>query len=220
MTDCRIYAACLASYNNGRLHGVWIDADQDEDSINAEIRAMLKASPYPNVMRADWTCTECGHDWTRDVSEYQAAPTNCPSCESTSIERGKPYPSAEEFAIHDHEGFGNLLGEYSPISEVVRLAEAIEEHGDKYVGLRNYGLDHDEAISAIEEDYCGEYDDLEDWAAQTLDDQGFFGDVPKSCREVIERYFDFKAYGRDCEMGGDIRTVEGEGRKIHVFYNR
>ena len=24
----RIYVACLAAYNNGYLHGAWIDADQ------------------------------------------------------------------------------------------------------------------------------------------------------------------------------------------------
>ena len=28
----RIYVACLAAYNNGYLHGVWIDADQDADA--------------------------------------------------------------------------------------------------------------------------------------------------------------------------------------------
>lgn len=41
----RIYVACLASYNNGYLHGAWIDADQDEEDIFFEIGAMLKASP-------------------------------------------------------------------------------------------------------------------------------------------------------------------------------
>ena len=41
----RIYVACLAAYNQGDLHGAWIDADQDEDAIHEEIRAMLAASP-------------------------------------------------------------------------------------------------------------------------------------------------------------------------------
>jgi Antirestriction protein (ArdA) len=31
MTAPRIYVACLAAYNNGRLHGEWIDADQPAD---------------------------------------------------------------------------------------------------------------------------------------------------------------------------------------------
>jgi antirestriction protein len=42
---CRIYAACLSAYNNGRLHGEWIDCDQDSDEIMTEIKAMLSRSP-------------------------------------------------------------------------------------------------------------------------------------------------------------------------------
>lgn len=41
----KIYVACLASYNAGHLHGRWIEADQSEDEINAEIQAMLAESP-------------------------------------------------------------------------------------------------------------------------------------------------------------------------------
>ncbi|MBB2154795.1 antirestriction protein ArdA [Gluconacetobacter diazotrophicus] len=44
-TNPRIYAACLASYNNGYLHGAWIDATQGADDIRSEIAEMLKASP-------------------------------------------------------------------------------------------------------------------------------------------------------------------------------
>ncbi|WP_327377649.1 antirestriction protein ArdA [Streptomyces sp. NBC_01216] len=45
----QIYAACLASYNHGILHGEWIDATQDPDSIGHEIELMLKASPIPGA---------------------------------------------------------------------------------------------------------------------------------------------------------------------------
>jgi antirestriction protein len=41
----RIYVACLAAYNNGKLYGEWIDCDQDADDIQAAIDAILKASP-------------------------------------------------------------------------------------------------------------------------------------------------------------------------------
>lgn len=49
MDDIRIYAACLAAYNSGILHGRWIDATQDVDDIRTEIRAMLAASPIPGA---------------------------------------------------------------------------------------------------------------------------------------------------------------------------
>ena len=45
MDTPRIYVACLAAYNNGILHGEWIDADQDVDNVHAEIQAMLANSP-------------------------------------------------------------------------------------------------------------------------------------------------------------------------------
>ena len=41
----RIYVACLASHNNGILHGSWIDATQDVKSMEAEIQNMLSISP-------------------------------------------------------------------------------------------------------------------------------------------------------------------------------
>lgn len=45
----RIYVACLAAYNNGILHGAWIDADQEPWAIWDAIRAMLAASPFPGA---------------------------------------------------------------------------------------------------------------------------------------------------------------------------
>ena len=43
--EIRIYVACLAAYNNGYLHGRWIDANIGEDAIWAEIKEMLANSP-------------------------------------------------------------------------------------------------------------------------------------------------------------------------------
>lgn len=40
----KIYVACLASYNAGKLHGAWIEVE-DLEQIQDEIDAMLKASP-------------------------------------------------------------------------------------------------------------------------------------------------------------------------------
>ena len=48
-TTPRVYAACLAAYTAGRLHGKWIDCDQDADAIREAIQAMLKASPEPGA---------------------------------------------------------------------------------------------------------------------------------------------------------------------------
>ncbi len=44
-----IYVVCLKSYNTGRLHGVWLNADQDADDLRAAITEMLQQSPEPDA---------------------------------------------------------------------------------------------------------------------------------------------------------------------------
>jgi antirestriction protein len=41
----RIYVACLAAYNNGYLHGAWIDATQGVSELQDQVNSMLAASP-------------------------------------------------------------------------------------------------------------------------------------------------------------------------------
>jgi len=45
----KIYVACLASYNNGILHGEWIEATSDAGAMRKQVDAMLKASPSPDA---------------------------------------------------------------------------------------------------------------------------------------------------------------------------
>lgn len=45
----RIYVACLAAYNNGKLYGTWIDADQEPKDIEEAVQEMLKNSSEPGA---------------------------------------------------------------------------------------------------------------------------------------------------------------------------
>ncbi|MFD7162802.1 antirestriction protein ArdA [Streptomyces violascens] len=45
----QVYVACLASYNNGILHGEWIDATQDTNDIYEGIAKVLRTSPIPDA---------------------------------------------------------------------------------------------------------------------------------------------------------------------------
>ena len=54
----KIYIACLASYNNGTMHGKWIDATSDVDEMQEEVNALLRSSKYPNVMVECPACAE------------------------------------------------------------------------------------------------------------------------------------------------------------------
>jgi len=99
--EIRIYVADLAAYNSGKLHGVWIDATQELEDIQAQVSAMLAA---------------------------------------------RPEGFAEEYAIHDYEGFGGYaLSEYQGLQSAHEIACFIEEFGEiatasvKMVGVVEVG---------------------------------------------------------------------------------
>ena len=127
-----------------------------------------------------------------------------------------PEPDAEEWAIHDFENFGGLqLSESEDMDKVSQVAKLIEEHGPLFAEVVSHfgGTQYlDDAVEAMEENYQGEYDDLSDWAEQFAKDTG-------ASMENYENYIDWERVGNDAEMGGDIFTVEVDG-KVHVFFSR
>lgn len=164
----RIYVACLAAYNNGHLHGRWIDADQDAEDIQAEISEMLRASPAPN---------------------------------------------AEEWAIHDYEGFeGAELAEYSNIESVTSLAGFIAKHGKLGAKVLEYfGGDLSDAEAAFDE-YAGQFESLADFAEELANNTGL------ESPDALKSYIDWAATARDMELNGDVFTVELGFDQVHVFW--
>jgi antirestriction protein len=163
--EIRIYVACLAAYNDGILHGAWIDACQDIGDIWRELKTMLKTSPIPE---------------------------------------------AEEWAIHDYEGFGNLvISEYASLTTLHEMAVFIEAHDDLgLLVLEYFSGDVEEAREAIEDRYMGAYRCLANYAEET-----FCGEIPES----LQYYIDWDAMARDMEMSGDILTIEQDHETVHVF---
>ena len=165
----RIYVACLAAYNNGRLHGAWIDAT-GPDEIMGQVRAMLGASPEPD---------------------------------------------AEEWAIHDHEGFaGASLSEYASFETVCALAAFIDEHGALGAKLyREFGDDLEQARAAFE-DYAGEYRSAADFVEELTRDSGT--EIPAS----LDYYIDWQALARDMAMNGEIMVFQTGFDEVHIFWSR
>ncbi len=168
MTEPKIYVACLASYNNGCLHGAWINAANDLEVILKTIKTMLAKSPVAD---------------------------------------------AEEYAIHDYEGFETYqVSEYEGIEAVHEIACFIDEHGALGAELLNHFGDLDEAITAIEEHYYGCYASLADYAQEFTEQTS---DIPKH----LEFYIDYERMARDWEMSGDVFTIETAHDEVHVFSN-
>lgn len=199
----RVWIGCLASYNNGRLHGEWFDVSTDADENAENIAKVLRSSPYPNVTRVD-------------------------------PETGESYATAEEACCADYEGpraLVDLLGEYpgaATLAHAARLCEALETqwaHDDEAAAALSVMLDGarqadleglaDNFEDWISDHFAGEADTLADFAEQLISDHGTLEGVP----DELARYFDYEAYGRDMQLGGDI-TTERVGGKLLVFWNR
>ncbi len=167
MSATRIHVACLAAYNNGRLHGRWIDAAQGVAHIIEQTRAMLKASPIEE---------------------------------------------AEEWAIHDYEGFeGVEISEYASFETVAAMAEFIEEHGALGGKLLSHFCGHLKDAKTALENYYGQYDSLEDYARSLTEE------TTAEITEHLKNYIDYAAMGRDMDINGDVFTVETAHSEIHIF---
>ncbi|MBD9544319.1 antirestriction protein ArdA [Ensifer sp. ENS04] len=63
----RIYVRCLAAYNNGILHGKWIDTSTDEDEMLDEIKELLRTSPIKGA--EEWAIHDY-EDFPASFGEY------------------------------------------------------------------------------------------------------------------------------------------------------
>jgi antirestriction protein len=143
-------------------------------------------------------------DATLELSEIQAA--------VNAMLKASPIGHAEEYAIHDYEGFdGYSLGEYAGLEAAHKIACFIAEYPEFGGALLAHCDDLEVAKQAAEDRYCGCYMSLADYA-QELTEQT--GDVP----EHLSRYIDYDAMGRDMELGGDVFTIATGFEQVHIFW--
>jgi antirestriction protein len=169
-TDPRIYVACLAGYNNGRLHGAWIDANQSAADIAAEVQTMLAVSPEPG---------------------------------------------AQEWGIHDYEGFGELrLSEWESFERVSAIAAGIVEHGPAFGAWLSYDGSRDPAdMWAFEDAYRGEWESLRDYVEDFADDIGLYAAADQAGSPYVT--VDIDALTRDLDI--ELHTVESDHYTVYVF---
>ena len=235
MTDTapRIYVACLASYNNGVLHGRWIDASADVADMWPEINAMLRESKFPNVTVADYDATALAAGWRFDPMSHWYHPHDAAGgqfygtakevCDGENLP-SVMVPSAEEWAIHDHEGLGGDLGEYAGLAEVARRVAIIDLADERDIPaavLMAFAHDYmsgewdaDDLESEIDDRYDGTAASWEAFTEEQFTETGGMEGVP----ERLQYYIDFKAMARDWELGGDWSAYrDGEAGDLYFF---
>ena len=214
MDDMRIYVACLASYNNGVLHGEWLDVTSDEDELWEGIKRVLRTSPYPNV---EVDCPECDGSGNANRDPFKA--DGCLHCKST----GK-VPSAEEWAVHDYEGLpAERFGEYPSVEKLCRYAglfEELEHYEDEdafraYLDEAHNSGDLDSALDDFREAYAGHWPNFLAYTEDFIEETGRLNEVPADLRY----YFDTERYAE--ELKSDYTVVEAPSPKygVYVFRN-
>jgi antirestriction protein len=128
-------------------------------------------------------------------------------------------PGAEEWAIHDYEGFGQFnLSEYESLQHVSTVARGIAEHGRAFAAWAAQRGSDDDLADSFDQAYLGRFDSLAAYAEHLAEDLGWERDLdslPSGLAPYVR--FDAEAFGRDLEYGGDVFTADdGEGG-VHVF---
>lgn len=114
-----------------------------------------------------------------------------------------PIEGAEEWAIHDYEGFGGIrLSEYTGFERVSELAAFIVEHGEIGAALLEYyGGDLDEAQEALADRHLGEYASLADYVQDMTEET-------TAIPHALRYYIDWQSMARDAELSGDLFAIQ------------
>jgi antirestriction protein len=121
-------------------------------------------------------------------------------------------PGAEEWAIHDSEGFGPLsIAEGESFERVAMLAEDILEHGAAFAAWVEYiGCDFD--YMAFADAYCGEWASEAEYAEDWFENTGTSRPGP-----ALAQYIDWTAvWTGELESCGYWSAPADAGR-VHVF---
>ena len=126
----------------------------------------------------------------------------------------------EEYAIHDYETDLDIpINEYSSLDNLNAIAENVEENDIEYINvlLNNGDIGLRDLLEDTSKNILQGYTfiDLDSniWNEDEKVGYGIVDDIycgiENLPREVLERYFDFEAYGRDLRLSGDC-YVDGD----------
>lgn len=151
--------------------------------------------------------------WITLDDDIEAAWSQLRAMLAASTESG-----AEEWAIHDYEGFGPLaLDEWENIEQVQHVADGIAEHGEAFAHWatlldRQYWGDQ---LDRFSDHYQGTWPTVEAFAEQMLNELGVEVDDigPAWLQPYI--HIDVAAFAKDL-VSTDYRISEGK-EGVHVF---
>jgi antirestriction protein len=184
-----------------------VDASTGDASTRASIYVASLSDYNAGRLHGRWI------DASRGAEEIMA--------EVEAMLQASPSPDAEEWAIHDYEGFGPIrLSEWESFDRVAALAERIETHGEAFAAW--FADAEVESVDDLEEAfgdaYQGEFASLAEYAQTLAEETGVLhqyaahdystfqqpddlsGVWPFSC-------IDWDRAGQELIAGGDVWTA-------------
>lgn len=152
-----IWLGCLSCYNNGRLNGKWITAEQAQEPEAAEtMNGLAKLSTIDNYSAS--RCRKCFGD-EFDVMDHQLIPRSCANAKDF-------YENAEQLAeLHNANELDIIVSLANHLGTDTSLDDLVNYHRDNY---------------------RGEYNTLLDFAEQYADEVGDTNAVPEHMRNYID----------------------------------
>ena len=131
-----------------------------------------------------------------------------------------PIPDAEEWAIHDYEGFGPLrLSEYENLDIVSQIGRGIAEHGAAFAHWAALcGTSDPEDLARFDDVYLGHWDSIEAYADDLLDELGIDAIIEQAVPDHLQAYVkvDVEGFARDLEYSGEVNASEGDNG-VYLF---
>lgn len=182
----KLYLANLGKYNEGILKGEWIELPLSETELE---EAMVNIG----------------------VAHYDNEGNFVPYVIETD-EKGYEYVY-EEYAIHDYETDLNIsISEYSSLDNLNAIAENVEKYELDYVNvlLDDGAIGMEDLIEGDIEEIMQNYTFVELEPNMNEEQEVGYACVDKIYggpeylyREMLERYFDYEAFGRDILLSGE-----------------
>ena len=176
----KLYLANLGKYNEGILKGEWVELPLSETELE-EVMVNI------------------------GVAHYDKEGNFVPYVIETD-EKGYEYVY-EEYAIHDYETDLNIsISEYSSLNDLNTVAEIVEDFElDQVNALLDGGvIDMKDLIEGDLEEIMQNYGFIELEPTMNEEQEVGYAYVDEVCggleclsKEILERYFDYEAFGRD-----------------------
>ena len=182
----KLYLANLGKYNEGILKGEWVELPLSETELE---EAMVNIG----------------------VAHYDNEGNFVPYVIETD-ENGYEYVY-EEYAIHDYETDLNIsISEYSSLDNLNAIAENVEKYELDYVNvlLDDGAIGMKDLIEGDLEEIMQNYSFVELEPNMNEEQEvGYayvdeiYGGPEYLSKEILERYFDYEAFGRDILLSGE-----------------